>query len=168
MKLCFVGDSLIEYHDWHARFPKHAVVNLGVSGETASELLVRVPYLDVAAGGPDAVVLMTGTNDILMDADFLPAYGQIVSTLRQILPQATILLCGLLPMPLPWLAPRAIAQANEALAALALGHGAEYLDGTILVPDEAASRLFFLDDGVHLTPHGYAVWSAAIAQRLNL
>lgn len=168
MKLCLVGDSIIEYYDWQSRFPRHTVANLGVSGETAAELLFRIPYLGLAAEQPEAVVIMTGTNDILMESDFLPTYEQIVITLRQILPKALLVTCGLLPMSLPWLDPDAVPKANARLEALAQRHKIGYLDGASLVPDATKKRLFFSDDGVHLTPHGYDVWSMAIENHLHL
>jgi len=166
MRICFVGDSLIEYFDWQARYPRHEVLNLGISGETAQELLGRIAQLPLA--GSDWLVLMTGTNDILMGNDCLPAYELIVSGLRQIAPQTSLLACGILPMPLPWLLSGAVEQTNAQLEALARRLGIRYLDGVSLVPTAEARARFFDDDGVHLTPSGYAVWSASIENHLQL
>lgn len=168
MNLCFVGDSLIEYYDWQSRFPQHTVANLGVSGETAAELLFRTPYLGLTDNRPDSVILMSGTNDILMGVDFLPSYEQIVITLRQTLPDTSLLLCGLLPMPLNWLSPGAIDQANTGIEALALQHKVGYLDGTRLISDATDRHHFFMDDGVHLSAYGYAVWAEAIEKQLHI
>lgn len=168
MKLCLMGDSLIEYFDWQKRFPRHVVSNRGVSGETVPELLFRLPYLGLTTDQPDSVVIMSGTNDILMGSAFLPAYEQIIITLRQLVPQASLVVCGLLPMSLPWFDPDAVPQANTALESLAWRFSTGYLDCTSLVPDAAENSRFFMEDGVHLTAHGYALWSAAIEKQLHL
>ncbi|MBA3014874.1 MAG: hypothetical protein KKD63_02940 [Proteobacteria bacterium] len=168
MKLCFLGDSLIEYYDWQARFPGHTVDNLGISGETTAELLFRIPYLDLTTEAPDCVIIMTGTNDILMNTNFLPTYEQIVISIRQLLPKTSLVACGLFPMTISWMAQGSIPQINAELKALCLRYKIGYLDGDRLIPDAMTSHLFFLEDGVHLTPHGYTVWSKAITRHLHL
>ena len=166
-RLCFVGDSLIEYYDWQARFPGASVLNLGVAGETASELLARIALFGGKSLQADGVILMTGTNDLLMGEEFLPVYTKIVARLQQALPEAICLANGIMPMDLPWLAPNLIARTNARLEELALRHKIGYLDGCRLLPGSAARHLCFLDDGVHLSPQGYALWSAAIENYLR-
>jgi len=167
-KLCFLGDSLIEYYDWQARFPGAAVINLGIAGETAPELLARLSSLGAKSLAADGVILMTGTNDLLMGADFLPIYAKIIVRLQKALPDAVLLANGLMPMTLPWLAPDLIAQTNARLEELALRHKIGYLDGCRLLTSSAASPPCFLDDGVHLSQLGYALWSAAIEKYLRI
>lgn len=164
----FIGDSLIEYFDWQARFPSLSVHNLGRAGETASELLARLTTLDANALAPDWVIIMSGTNDLLMNSDFLPSYKRIITQLQTLFPNASLLANGLMPMPLPWLKPHLIPQTNARLEELALRHKIRYLDGCQLLGDSNASRPYFLDDGVHLSPQGYALWSAAIETQLHL
>ena len=189
-RLCFIGDSLIEYHNWQASFPGQEVVNLGVAGETAPELLARLRSLSgslsdhgVKFGSstlppncnrvhgssyrPQAVVVMTGTNDLLMGADFLPYMETIVTTLRTLWPEACLLVNGLMPMDLSWLPSNLIPRTNARLEELALRHKIGYLDGCRIMPSPPAGPPCFLDDGVHLSPHGYALWSAAIENHLR-
>lgn len=163
--LCFLGDSLIEYYDWQARFPGAAVCNLGVAGETAPELLARLSSLGATMVKADGVILMTGTNDLLMGVDFLSAYARIIGRLQKTLPTAVLLVNSIMPMSLPWLAPNLIALTNARLEELALRHKIGYLDGCRFLPSSAP---LFLDDGVHLSQHGYALWSAAIEKHLRL
>lgn len=166
--LCFIGDSLIEYYDWQARFPSHEVLNLGIAGETAPELLARLSS-PKRLGHPDWLLLMTGTNDLLTGADdFLPSYEQIIRRLRQALPDTLLLANGLMPMSLPWLPPNLIAQVNARLEGLALRHKIGYLDGGCLGADSTISPSCFLEDGVHLSQQGYTLWSAAIENHLRL
>ncbi len=167
-QLCFIGDSLIEYYDWQERFPDLAVLNLGVAGETTPELLARLSCFGASSCQPDWVIIMTGTNDLLMGADFLPSYERIITRLQKALPDAFLLINGLMPMALPWLAPNLIAQVNARLEELALRHKIGYLDGGCLGTDSTASPSCFLEDGVHLNQYGYALWSAAIENHLRL
>ena len=167
-RLCFIGDSLIEYYDWQARFPDQEVVNLGAAGETASGLLARLWSFSSTSYRPQAVVVMTGTNDLLLGADFLPSMEAIVIALRTLWPAACLLMNGLMPMDLPWLPANLIDRTNARLEELALRHKIGYLDGCRLLPAPVAGPSCFLDDGVHLSPHGYALWSAAIENHLRL
>ena len=167
--LCFIGDSLIEYYDWQARFPSHAVINLGIAGETAPELLARLSLLGDRLRPADWILIMTGTNDLLTGAeDFLPSYEQIIRRLRQALPDALLVASGLMPMSLPWLAPNLIFQVNDRLEGLALRHKIGYLDGCCLGTDSRPRPSCFLEDGVHLNQQGYTLWSAAIENHLRL
>jgi lysophospholipase L1-like esterase len=167
-KLCFIGDSLIEYYDWQARFPNQEVVNLGVAGETAPELLARVSRLTDTSYRPDGVVIMIGTNDLLQGLDPLPSVEATIKVMRTLWPEALLLVNGLMPMNLPWLPPNLISQTNARLEELALRHKIGYLDGCHLLPSSSASPSCFLDDGVHLSQHGYTLWSAAIENHLCL
>jgi len=111
---------------------------------------------------------MTGTNDLLRGADFLPDMEAIVTALRIMWPEACLLMNGLMPMDLPWLPANLIDRTNAGLEELALRHKIGYLDGCRLLPVPVAGLSCFLDDGVHLSPHGYGLWSAAIENHLRL
>lgn len=166
-KLCFLGDSLIEYFDWAERFPEDLVLNLGVAGETASELMARLSSFGPKLREADAVILMTGTNDLLMGVDFLASYESIIVSLQEMRPNAVCLVNGIMPMTLPWLTSKFILQANVRVEELALRYKIGYLDGCRFLSDPAVRCFCFLDDGVHLSSHGYALWSAAIENYLD-
>ncbi len=168
VRLLFLGDSLIEYCDWQGLFPAHAVRNAGLAGETLEGLLSRLPGLLAPGEKPEKCFLMIGTNNLLgEDYFFLPAYGELLDSLTALAPGAETVCTSLLPMPLPWLAPNAVARINDLLRALASARGAGYLDLHSLFskgPQPAAAC--FEADGVHLSREGYALWARAIADLL--
>jgi len=61
MRLLFIGDSLIEYFDWQERFPKNAVYNMGVAGETVEGLYARLPVIYTQLDVLDAIFIMSAS-----------------------------------------------------------------------------------------------------------
>lgn len=163
-QLIFLGDSLIEFSDWQRCFPAYRVVNLGQAGETVQELRQRLTRLAGRLTEPAWFLLMIGTNNVAMeDYGFVPEYRAIVAGLRQRYPAAAVQITSLLPMRLPWLAPDTIPRLNDRLRSVAQELGASYVDAYAAFAGSGAGNALFLDDGVHLSEAGYAVWAAAIA-----
>ena len=101
--ILFFGDSLTEGWDatiWERSLASRGALNAGVSGDRTDHLLWRLHHGNLAGPQPKAVVLLIGTNDL--------AYGRSpeltgdgiranLEMLRRRLPEARILLLGLLP-----------------------------------------------------------------------
>ncbi|MEW6521554.1 MAG: hypothetical protein AB1461_19320 [Thermodesulfobacteriota bacterium] len=68
-----LGDSLVEFFDWQARFPEMTMSNRGVAGERVRGLLARLADELAAAGRVEVVVIMIGANN-LAGGD-MPFYG---------------------------------------------------------------------------------------------
>jgi len=169
-KLMFIGDSLIEFYDWEARFPQHEVLNLGISGERVEELLERLPRLVSIVKEIDFVFIMTGINNIAMeDFDIVDSYKGIVSTLKGIYNTATIVVQSVLPVSLYWIDNRLIRAVNSSLKDICNTYSVDYLDIYTLFTErnDKANRLLLLDDGVHISDKGYEVWSAAVERYLK-
>lgn len=62
-RVVFMGDSITELWSLADSFPGQHYVNRGISGQTTSQMLVRM-FPDVVALKPAAVVILAGTNDI--------------------------------------------------------------------------------------------------------
>ena len=62
-RVVFMGDSITELWPLAESFPGEPYVNRGISGQTTSQMLVRM-FPDVIALKPAAVVILAGTNDI--------------------------------------------------------------------------------------------------------
>ena len=95
--LLFVGDSLIEFYDWQARFPAYHVSNLGIAGETVEELQFRATRIIKNEYSPDLILIMIGTNNMVMEQfGFILSYEKIIETFASAYPQATIVVNSLL------------------------------------------------------------------------
>ena len=159
-KLLFIGDSLIEFFDWQARFPDFLVENYGLAGESVKGLLSRSQAIAENVAAPDFILIMIGTNNVAIeDFSFLPDYEAIINTFQHSYPATEIIVNGLFPMRVPWLADSAITQTNELLEELASSKRIGYMDGFNIFSDH---QNCFLEDGVHISDHGYRLWSNAI------
>ncbi|MBU0680549.1 MAG: hypothetical protein KKD73_03915 [Proteobacteria bacterium] len=167
MKILFVGDSLIAYYDWQRSFPGYSCVNLGVPGETVAGCRGQVPEILRRHPQTDLVVAMIGTNNLVMaDFGFLREYEGLLADLHDGYPQATIAVCSLLPLELPWLAPGAVERLNDLLKELANQDWGVYLDICHSFKD-GETRSCFLEDRVHLSAEGYRRWAAVLANWLR-
>jgi lysophospholipase L1-like esterase len=163
--LVFLGDSLTEFFDWQRRFPRFRVLNLGIAGEPVEGLLDRMDEVLSSMGGPDFLFLMTGINNIAADDyDFIGPYRKILSTLCSSFRETTVVVQSILPVALPWVDNKAIERTNVQLKELAKECNADYLDlSPFFFGDEGiAVAESLLDDGVHLSPRGYEMWSKAV------
>ena len=170
MKVLFLGHSLVEYYDWRERFPVHEVHNYGIAGETVGGLLARVDGVAQAHPAADLVLVMTGTNDVLMgDRSYVAVYRLLMEKLKGRWPSARIVAFSVLPAHPEWIEVAAIAGINEELGGIVGEAGAEFSDLTRRFLDEAGHvRLeLLLEDGVHLSGEGYRVWSKAVEELLE-
>lgn len=62
-RVVFMGDSITDFWKLDEYFPGKAYVNRGISGQTTSQMLVRM-YPDVIDLKPAAIVLLAGINDV--------------------------------------------------------------------------------------------------------
>lgn len=170
MNILFVGHSLIAFYDWQKRFPSHNVTSLGVPGETVRSLLRRIGTITEQHSSADAIFLMSGLNDVAMeDFGFLDQYREIVRRLTSAYPEARIYVQGLLPTNVEFIDNPVIQNVNVSLRGLAVETGAVYLDlyRSFVREDGSVITGYLLDDGVHLSDTGYAVWSGVLEEIVN-
>ena len=164
-RILFIGDSLIEFFDWQARFPGHIIINLGIAGETVEGLLSRVKRIITEHPSPDMVFIMTGINNLAMeDFGFLDSYEKLLEVLAASYPHAGLFAHSLLPTMLPWISNASIEGVNRSLAKMAKEKGAHYIDLYQRFIDEKGGpvKAYLLSDGVHLSEEGYAVWAETL------
>jgi lysophospholipase L1-like esterase len=179
-RVIFMGDSISE--GW-ARQPyiggNSTFVGRGISGQTASQMLVRFRS-DVIALKPAVVHIMAGTNDIAQNngpETHEEVVGYIISMIE--LAQANrirVILAAIPPATdFAWrrgLNPAPQIQAlNSRLKAYAAQHKLVYVDyGSVLATAEGAMKPEYSPDGVHPNAAGYEAMrplaEAAIKQAL--
>jgi len=166
-RILFIGDSLIAFFDWQSRFPDHEILNLGIGGETVEGLLSRVERIIRGLKSPDLIFVMIGINNIAMEEfDFSDSYRKIIKKLSAAYPRARIYIQSILPTLLEWISNDSIRRVNDLLQEVARETRAAYIDisGRFVGLEGNPVEGFFLSDGTHLSPEGYAVWAETLEE----
>lgn len=168
----FAGDSLIDrWSSLADDLPNLKTANRGINGDTSLDLLRRFPE-DVLSCRPRAVVVLVGTNDLSAGAP--PArvetnLGRILTLAAKFEGGVPVVLCRLPPRATePGFFPERIRELNARIDRLASERaGVSVCDAftPLASPDGGPHEGFFVD-GLHLSPEGYKVLTAALAPRL--
>ncbi len=158
--IVFIGNSITNMHDWHSAFANHDVVNRGVSGGYATEILANLE--SYISGKPAKVFLMIGTNDMAPNG-LNHSPEQIASSIRKIVdrienesPETDIYLTSIFPSTSTGRTLEKIQAANTKIKALAEEKDLVYVDlyeKLLGILDNTHSR-----DGLHLSMTGYRIW----------
>lgn len=170
MKILFLGDSLIEYYDWKARFPDHDVENLGVAGESVQGLLSRVVRILTAHSGIEMIFIMTGINNLAMgDTEFFNFYRVIIEKLSFVYHRAAIYVQSLLPALVDFIPDGSIMEANRELEKISQEMNVHYLDiyGKFVDANGMPVKEYLMDDGVHVSREGYDVWAKTVEEVIH-
>lgn len=167
IKLLMLGDSLVEWGDWPVLLPQIAVVNRGFAGEMTGELAARLADEIAACPDPDAVLVQSGTNNILYGDLVYPAIFQtMIPRLRLSYdPHVLLIISSLMPMSI--VPAGDIEKMNQALAQIAAEtEGCVFLDmvGPFTERCLPITHPGFLNDQVHLSTRGYQVWASEIGR----
>lgn len=165
--LLMLGDSLIEWGDWETLLPDYRVINRGFAGETVGGLSARLADEISGAGDYDRIIILSGTNDLLMGNQSFPVvFETMLPRLQMMVSETEIIVVGLAPMQI---ALREIGEANLQLQQIVEVAGCRFLD--LLQHFDLQCRPIgnpcFLMDGVHFSPHGYRVFAHALSEILK-
>jgi len=178
----FMGNSITDYwvRDDPDFFAKNNFVGRGISGQTASQMLVRFRQ-DVINLKPKAVTIMAGTNDLAQQMAAMSYYpeanivGNIISMCE--LAKANgikVLLCSITPcahyIPIPEIAAGVeIAKINKQLKAYAdATKGVTYVDYfTPLANSEMGLDPEMSYDGIHPNIYCYSFLEEIVAKSIN-
>jgi lysophospholipase L1-like esterase len=166
-EIVFVGSSTIRRWDVASYFPDLTIINRGIDG---TELADAVRYIDrlVLRYEPRLVVVYAGDNDIgsgKFSEQVSVDFERFVRAVHARLPQTRILYLGIKPSPLRWLQVDRMRLANDIIKAIC--HRDDRLgfldfDNLMLGWDEKPRRELFVEDGLHLSPQGYQLWTAVL------
>jgi lysophospholipase L1-like esterase len=161
-----LGDSITEGGIWDEWFPERAVVNRGIGGETAEQVLARI---DSAINAPTAVFLLIGTNDLVLryaPQEIAANVSAILRRIHEVAPDAARYVQSIMPRGPRWR--DSITITNSKLAVLAQQEGAEFLNLWPAMADHSGSlRTGFTLDGLHLTGMGYRAWCEVLEPHIS-
>ncbi len=178
-RVVFFGDSHILGWDLTANFPGKPYINRGIGGQTTAQMLVRFRP-DVIALKPRTVVILGGTNDVLIHLRKLP-FEQTVDNYASMADLARINNIKVIFLAVPpvndsqterWTArleqPDRIKKLNEWLKNYCDANGFLYLDDyDMLVDDKGMFRVDLSSDGEHLNIAGYKLVSRMAEQEIE-
>ncbi|WP_417912541.1 GDSL-type esterase/lipase family protein [Candidatus Electronema sp. TJ] len=163
--LLMLGDSLAEWGDWDTLLPELTVINCGRAGELTEELSARLFDEIDRVPEPDCILLMSGTNNLLMGSlHFTAIFQTLLPRLVLLCQQSAVFVNSILPMTAHGMSKETLAAVNCELRTAAESSGCLFLDMTGPFTEQCLpiTRPCFLSDGVHLSTLGYQVWAAEI------
>ena len=163
----FLGDSHIEQAEWHELVGAQSL-NRGIVGDYVEGVTARLP--EITRHKPAKIFLEVGINDLFYgkSADTIAAaYQNLVQSIRRDNPQATLILCSVLPVNNAVrntkLNNEAVRELNERIQGISGAFALPYVDVYAQVADgdgNLSARL--TADGVHLNAQGYLIWKKAL------
>jgi lysophospholipase L1-like esterase len=165
--IVFIGSSTIRRWDTASYFPDLKIINRGFGG---SDMVDAVRYVDriVIPYEPRLVVVYSGDNDISggwSSEDVAIQFERFTRAVHAKLPQTRILLIALKPSLLRWTQIDRMRMANTIMRAYCeRDDRLAFIDFDTLMLgwDEKPRRELFVEDGLHLSPQGYQLWSAVL------
>ncbi len=166
--IIWLGDSLTEKGAWSELFGDERHKNRGISGDYVDGILKRLPIL--LEKHPKAIILMAGTNDLLMGMHpkkLMTYYRKVVEKIRADSPNTKLVIESVLPINTEkWVLPKkntAILAFNQMLQELAKEKGAIYIDlHQKMVDENGLLNEKYTFDGIHLSGDAYLVWKKTL------
>lgn len=162
--LYFLGDSVIEaFHKevWHLFYQNLRAANFGVNGDTTQNILWRLENGELEGVSPRMVVLLAGANNVgsCSVEEVAAGVGAIVNSLHQRLPDAKVMVVGILPRgQKPDSTRGKIAKINAILAKFDDGNQIRFIDVSDKMMDaDGLITHAIMPDYVHLSTQGYQV-----------
>jgi lysophospholipase L1-like esterase len=165
----FIGSSSIAgWRTLKQDFPEHNVINRGFGGSHLSDS-VEFAQRIVTPYEPKLVVLFAGTNDIASGKTaetVFSDYQAFIAKVQAKLPKARIAYISISPAPSRWNKLEEIKKANRLIRDYTLkDRNLIFIDTfSSMVTDTGGPRPeLFVEDQLHLSPQGYAIWKDAVA-----
>ncbi len=170
--IVFLGSSSFRRWDLDNWFPGKGLINRGFGG---SQMADALRYLDriVLPLEPRTLFIYEGDNDIgngKSPDTVVHEFQELVARVHAALPETKIVFFGVKPSFRRWHLIGEIREANARIQAITRENALlEYIDtGTgLLGPDGKLRPELFVDDGLHLSDAGYAIWAELVAPHLD-
>jgi lysophospholipase L1-like esterase len=165
--ILFVGSSSIRLWKSDESFPGRGIINRGFGGSMIQD---SIHYADkiVLPYKPETIVLYAGDNDLnhgLSPEAVAADFEKFVKLVHNELPETRILFIAVKPSLKRWGIVDRIRKANALVEKFAESHEhVDYVDVfTPMLGEDGKPRPELLaNDGLHMTPAGYAVWTEVL------
>jgi lysophospholipase L1-like esterase len=166
----FVGSSSIA--NWRTLaddFAPAPVLNRGLSGAVMADLAGYAPRI-VLPYRPRTLVVYAGENDVAIGTapeQVLADFRSLVAQVRSALPDTKVVVVSVKPSPDRWRFRDQTVRANALIRSWVEAQATQDLRFVDIYPrmlgtDGTPRRDLYAPDGLHLSPAGYAVWTAAV------
>jgi lysophospholipase L1-like esterase len=168
----FAGSSSIVQWDLKKWFPGEAYVNVGFGGSVIADSTHFAPRI-LSPFKPDTVVFYAGDNDIaqnLTPEQIRDDFRAFVAAVRKDNPSCRILFIPVKPSIARWKKFDVQSRANALVCDdCSKDDRLGYVDivPLMLGADSAPSAELYVKDGLHLSPKGYEIWTAAVKKALK-
>jgi lysophospholipase L1-like esterase len=166
-QIVFVGSSTIVAWDAPRYFPDQRIINRGLWGSALVDSVRLVDRL-VLPYEPRLVVVYAGDNDIdagLTSEEVTVQFERFVRAIHARLPQTRIVVVGIKPSPQRWLVIDRVRATNAMIRDVCSRDDRVAfvdVDNPMLGWDEKPRQELYLDDGLHLSPKGYELWTTLL------
>ena len=166
-----IGGRRTAPDEWDRFFAGRRVVNLGYGWDRTENVLWRLTHGEFEGVTPKVVVTMIGTNNVSINTvdEIAAGIEAICAEIHRRSPATRILLLAIFPRGATPDATRAkVTDINRRIAGLDGRNGVTFLDlGPKFVGADGSISVDVMDDYLHPTAKGYAIWSAAMAPTLE-
>lgn len=165
--ILFLGSSSIRRWDSLTNdFAGLPVLNRGFGGSHMSDAAALADRL-VFPYAPRQILLYEGDNDLNKGKSprrVLADFRTFATRVHERLPNCRISIIAIKPCPKRWHLEKEVRRANELLRQAAADSRVDFIDVFTPMLDAAGqpSPELFVEDGVHMTPEGYAIWTRVI------
>ena len=155
---------------WEKLKSRHQVLNLGVAGDCTQHVLWRLEHGELTGFRTRYVSLMIGANNNDPIPDVIAGVRACVTKIRELQPQAVVLLAAVLPSHEKAFDPRRtfIRHVNDGIRKLADCKTVVWIDfGASFLMSDGSISVDVMPDFIHPLESGYRTWSAALEPYLG-
>ncbi|MBI2481786.1 MAG: hypothetical protein HYV60_25020 [Planctomycetia bacterium] len=169
--IVFVGSSSIRKWDLKKWFPDRNAINRGFGGSEAADSLEFADRI-ILKYEPRIVVVYAGDNDIAHDKTPQRVYDdvkQLVELIHHKSPKTKIVYIAVKPSIKRWALVDQVREANRLITELASSDERLVfvdVDKPMIGDDGMPRKELFVEDGLHLSEEGYAIWTSLVAPHL--
>lgn len=169
----FTGSSSIRFwQDPQGDFNNNLILNRGFGGSQIQDLIDNFDRI-IVRYKPATIVIYSGDNDIAADKSAEQVFGdfcQLYGMIKAIMPQTNVGYIAIKPSIARWGLALEMQKANNLINQYIKGRDdAWFVDvySIMIGTDGKPKAELFIEDGLHMSPQGYALWTAAVQPYLK-